>query len=384
MYIEYQSDNKQVEVKKNKTILETSLQAGIPHAHACGGHARCSTCRVLVLNGLAHCEPRNASEQRLADRLHFSPEIRLACQTCISGDIKVRRLVLDAEDIELTSQIRAGAISGSVGKEKKVVILFSDIRGFTTFSEKNLPYDVVHILNRYFHEMGAVISNNGGYIDNYIGDGIMALFGVDDAPDAPFRAVKAGLEMLEALETLNPYVESVYKTQLNIGIGIHYGEAVVGTIGAADKKKETAIGDAVNLASRIESANKTVGTRLLISEETYHHVQDRVCIGKNASLELKGKSGRHILSEVVSLKDGAQLKSQSSTTRSYNGNGKKERPRQRQFSDELAIAFGSLLFGAFLVGFTSTLSTGNLLWIFAFVLMGFIGAPMLFWGFIRG
>ena len=379
--IDYLSDRKEIEVANNATILETSLNAGIPHAHACGGHARCSTCRVLIMDGLDQCLPRNSAEQRLAQRLHFSSNIRLACQTKIGGDVKLRRLVLDAEDIELTSQIKAGAIGGSVGQEKKVAILFSDIRGFTTFSEHNLPYDIVHVLNRYFHEMGQVIHNNGGYIDNYMGDGILALFGVDDPTEAAFRAVKAGLEMLEALKNLNPYVEAVYQTKFKIGIGIHYGEVVVGMIGAANRKRETAIGDAVNLASRIESANKTVGTNLLISKETCHQIRHRVEIGKSASIELKGKSGRHTLLEVIGLSGEANPKPFSQNGTSQKVQAAPAQPRR--IRPDFLIAIGALLVGAFLIGFFTQLSAGNAYWIFAFVIMGFIGTPLMLWGLIR-
>ena len=265
----YLPDKRAVEVATTETILQASLRTGIPHTHACGGMARCSTCRVLILNGLEYCVPRNASECTLSERLHFSPDIRLACQTTITGDITLRRLVFDAEDVALTDQRREGETPTVVGQEKWVAILFADIRGFTTFAEPLLPYDVVHVLNRYFHTVGPAIAANGGCIDNYIGDGLLALFGVDDAPEAAFRAVKAGLAMLKAVEQLKSYLKTAYGGSFDIRIGIHYGEVVVGAVGAAEMKRVTAIGDAVNLASRIEAANKRSGTQFLISEACY-------------------------------------------------------------------------------------------------------------------
>lgn len=302
--IHYLTDDKVVETNSSRTILDSSLKSGIQHVHVCGGYARCSTCRVLVLKGLENCRERNNLERTLADRLNFSPNIRLACQTTLNGDITVRRLVLDAEDITLTSQLQNGAPRQTfVGQEQEVAILFADIRGFTTFAESQLPYDVVHALNRYFFEMGEVISRNGGYIDNYMGDGLMALFGVDEGTDAPLRAVKAGYEMVQAMEHLKPYMMATYKTELEIGVGIHYGTVVVGSIGSASHKKITAIGDAVNLASRIESANKEVKTRLLISEDVHHYVQDVVTTGKEASIMLKGKSGEYRLFEVANVSE---------------------------------------------------------------------------------
>lgn len=380
--IYYLSDDKEVEVSSNSTILETSLKVGIQHAHACGGYARCSTCRVLIMEGLENCQPRNTAEQRLAKRLNFSPEIRLACQTQLIDDVKLRRLVLDAEDIELTSQIKPGATADSVGLERQVAILFSDIRGFTTFSEHNLPYDVVHILNRYFHEMGQVINQNGGYIDNYMGDGIMALFGVQDPHEATLRAVKSGVEMLKALDHLNPYIETVYKTRFEIGVGVHFGEVVVGTIGAANRKRETAIGDAVNVASRIESANKEVGTNLLVSEDAYQQVKELAQIGKTASITLKGKSGEYMLYEVTGIDSNFELEAiEPDIVDSPASEPPKSTPRN--LLKELLIAIGAALLGAFLVGFLTQLTSGNIIVILTFVILGFIGAPMLIWGFLR-
>ena len=302
--IYYLPDEREVETAEAETVLQASLRAGIPHAHACGGKARCSTCRVIVLAGLEHCNRRNAKEKKLAERLHFGPEIRLACQTRITGNVKLRRPVLDEIDVELTSQIKPEAAPGSVGEEKQIAILFADIGGYTAFAEALPPYDVIHVLSRYFYLMGKVITRHGGYISDYIGDGIMALFGIENPAEAALRAVKAGVEMLAAVEKLNPYLETMYKKSFQIRIGMHYGEAVVGTIGIANIKKLAAIGDAVNFASRIEAANKELGTRFLISEDTYHQVRDHVRVNRCCiHVTLRGKSGEYVLYEVIGLNE---------------------------------------------------------------------------------
>jgi adenylate cyclase len=304
MLLYYLPDDLELQADQPETILQVSLRYGIPHTHVCGGNARCSTCRVLIVEGLENCLPRNEKEQAMADRLRFSPDIRLACQTMIQGRIKLRRLILDDEDIELADQTRRGAVAAAVGQEKCIAILFSDIRGFTSFSETLPAYDVIHVLNRYFHEVGQVIAAHGGYIDNYMGDGILALFGVDDPTDAPLRAIRAGLDMLKVVDThIKPYMESTYGNCFEIGIGIHYGDAVVGAIGARNMKRETVIGDSVNFASRIESANKDLGTNLLISEDAYMQVRDKVVLGKIGFVSIKGKTGEHQLYEVVGLKE---------------------------------------------------------------------------------
>jgi len=294
-----------VAADSDETILHASLRAGIPHAHACGGNARCSTCRVAVIEGLDSCCPRNDREQKLADRMRFRPEIRLACQTTICGDVKIRRLVLDDEDLYLTDQRSAGSAPTSAGEEKRLAILFSDIRGFTPFAEALPPFDVVHVLNRYFHDMGVVISRNDGQIDNYMGDGLLALFGMENQTGAALQAVKAGLEMIAATEQLKPYLEAIYARSFEIRVGVHYGVVVVGAIGAQSLRRVTAIGDAVNLASRIEAANKQAGTRLLISEETYNEVKDHVQAGRTIHATLPGKTGEYDLYEVTGLTQAA-------------------------------------------------------------------------------
>ncbi len=296
-------DDRELEAKAGEKLLEASLRAGIAHTHVCGGRARCSTCRVMVLEGLENCSPRNERETRMAERLHFAPHIRLACQTSIAGPVLARRLVLDAEDVALTSQLGADAQLDTVGEEKRLAILFSDIRNFTTFSEKLPPYDVIHLLNRYFHLMFEAIRRHRGRVDNIMGDGILALFGVEQSEGAALDAVRAGLEMIERVQQLEPYVKSTYGTEcFTTGVGIHYGEAVMGTVGSGDTKRTTVIGDSVNFASRIESANKQARTRMLISQDTFDHVREQVRTGRRLEIELKGKSGRYQLLEVVGLR----------------------------------------------------------------------------------
>jgi adenylate cyclase len=301
--ITYLIDDQTAEAAAEQTLLQTSLRAGIPHAHACGGHARCSTCRVQVVEGLDNCAPRNERESGLAARLHFAPEIRLACQTTVRGDVKLRRLVLDAEDIKVTAQPNTTEVA-PIGEEKKVAILFADIRGFTPFAERLLPYDVVHVLNRYYSVVGRPILDQGGCIDNYMGDGLLAIFGIKDTTDSARKAVAAALGMLAAVENLKPYMAMIHGRSFEIGIGIHYGEVIVGTIGAPGTKRVTVIGDAVNLASRIESATKLCGARLLISEETYNELRGQIRAGNTHRVSLPGKSGEYLLYEVSGLAEG--------------------------------------------------------------------------------
>ncbi|HRI63630.1 MAG TPA: adenylate/guanylate cyclase domain-containing protein [Polyangium sp.] len=292
-----------VDVSERQTLLNAALAAGIPHTHVCGGNARCSTCRVIVLEGLENIDPPNAEEQALASKLGLPREVRIACQATVRAPTRVRRLVLDDDDVALVNRLRKAKVDLTpIGEEIRVAILFSDIRGFTPFTESLLPYDVIHVLNRYFEAMGTTVVTEGGFINNYMGDGFMALFGVDGQANAPLRSIRSALAMLDLMNTkISPYLMATYGRTFDIGIGIHYGEAVVGPIGSADRKTVTAIGDAVNFASRIESANKEVGTRLLISDATYREVAAHVTVGKTAHVQVKGKTGEHLLHEITGL-----------------------------------------------------------------------------------
>uniref|UniRef100_A0A832M342 Adenylate/guanylate cyclase domain-containing protein n=1 Tax=Oscillatoriales cyanobacterium SpSt-402 TaxID=2282168 RepID=A0A832M342_9CYAN len=301
MQIYYLPDQRMVEAELVSTLLDASLEAGIPHTHVCGGNARCSTCRVMILEGQEYCAPRTPAEQELATQLGFEPSVRLACQTAIAqhGKIALRRLSLDAEDMALFFDQASGRVTSRLlGQEKSVAILFADIRGFTAFSEALPPYDVIYVLNRYFQRMVQVINRHGGTINVYMGDGFMALFGVENPDRAVERAVHAGVEMLATVEDLNPSLEMLYQRRLEIGIGIHFGGTVIGTIGDPKSPKMTAIGDAVNLASRIEAANKKLGTNLLISEDAYQETRAQVIVNAQFNVQLPGKSGEYCLYEI--------------------------------------------------------------------------------------
>ena len=191
--------------------------------------------------------------------------------------------------------------TGPVGTSRKLAIMFADIRGFTPLTESLSAYDIMFILNRYFDIMGEVIIRNGGQINNYIGDAIFSLFGLDDSGDHTFRSVKAGVEMLEAMDNFKPYLEKAYGRVFDIGVGIHHGEVIVGMVGSDSNRRVNVIGDTVNTASRVEAANKEAETRLLISEDAHQMIKDRVEVDDFVRLKLKGTSQRMTLYEISAV-----------------------------------------------------------------------------------
>jgi class 3 adenylate cyclase/nitrite reductase/ring-hydroxylating ferredoxin subunit len=286
------------------TLLEAALKTKLPLTHICGGKAKCSTCRIWILEGLEECPSRSEAEETLADKLGLDRHIRLACQLRPTADLAFRRLVLDETDTIIASQINRDRHTNS-GELKNVAVFFSDVADFTHISENLTPYDVMYILNRYFAQVGEVIESNFGYIDKFVGDGLMAIFGVDDQEDAPLRALNAGLQSLAVVDRMKPFFKTMYDFDFDIRIGIHWGEAVIGSLGSPGHERLTAIGDVVNVASRVEASNKEAGTRFLITEALYEQVKDDVDVSDFIRVRLRGTTDRVTLYEIEKLKAGA-------------------------------------------------------------------------------
>jgi adenylate cyclase len=256
-------DGRSIAVTPGTTVLEASRLLGYPHASVCGGKGRCSTCRVRV-RGLGVVDPPDEAEAKVLHRVSAAPNVRLACQLRPRGEIEVTPL------LPPTAHAREGAPKPGYlqGHEQEIAIMFADLRAFTRLAESKLPYDVVFLLNRYFAAMGRAIEEAGGRVDKFIGDGIMALFGLESGPAAGCRqAVAAARLMSERMEELNRALEHDLTAPLRIGIGIHAGPAIVGEMGYGRAISVTAVGDAVNTASRLESLCKEFSCELVLSEE---------------------------------------------------------------------------------------------------------------------
>lgn len=180
---------------------------------------------------------------------------------------------------------------GVGGQNKEVTVFFSDIRGFTSFSEKRTPEEVVSMLNEYFEVMVAIINRHGGVVDKFIGDAIMAVWGAPKGSDKDtFNAVRACIEMRRALVELNDRRKSRGQDPILIGMGLHTGRAISGTIGSHERMEYTVIGDAVNMTSRIESSTKAFGTDLLVSQSVMDKVQDEFLVDLAGKATVKGKA----------------------------------------------------------------------------------------------
>jgi class 3 adenylate cyclase/hemoglobin-like flavoprotein len=178
------------------------------------------------------------------------------------------------------------------GRELELAILFSDIRNFTTHSENNLPYDIVHMLNRHFTAVAEPVLNNNGFIDKYLGDGVLAAFGTRGESPAKTcqNAVRAALEMQDATARLRPFFEAEFNVSLRIGVGIHFGTVILGRVGHPGKRQITVIGDAVNLASRIEAMTKELDAPILVSDGVVTHLPGALRLGTPTAARVQGRA----------------------------------------------------------------------------------------------
>ena len=261
-----------IAISEEQSILDASLSAGIPHFHACGGNAKCSTCRVLVIDGDDRLSVPNQKEKFLKNQMHFPQNVRLACQTHVTGDlVKVRRIIQDETDIGLYVGSAAGDSTQQLGEEKELALMFLDIRNFTHIVENHPAFDVIHIIRKLFSSFLGRIEENRGKLVETTGDGMYAVFGYGIShKHSAQTAVQAAYSILEDLQTLNEtYFIPHFEVKIAAGIGIHVGKVVSGTVRLGTQDHSVVMGYPVNVASRLQDATKELNNEFIVSSEIY-------------------------------------------------------------------------------------------------------------------
>ncbi|OUS35023.1 adenylate/guanylate cyclase domain-containing protein [Rhodobacterales bacterium 56_14_T64] len=247
----------EISATKGLTLLEISRVHGVPHTALCGGRGRCTTCRVIIEQGGDRLHPPSAAEAHSLAAVKAPANARLACQIQPSHPLTVLRV--------FRPDGRRDRAHASQGEERRLAILFLDMRGFTARTTGQLPYDVVFLLNRFFDAIVPGIIGANGTVDKYLGDGLLAVFETEDEKSSARAALKAAENISTALSEFNTKLVEEGGAPVAIGIGLHLGDLVLGEIGAAGNAPRTLIGDSVNTASRLESQTKELGVELLIS-----------------------------------------------------------------------------------------------------------------------
>ena len=271
--------------RPGQTLLEIIRAHSIPHASLCGGRGRCTTCRVRVDEGLYELEKPSALEQFALDRIGAAPNVRLACQ--LRPDLPIKIAPLLPPDLEVDSEWREGGVSG---EERDVVALFVDLRESSKISEEQMPYDVLFILNRFFLEMSDALIETHGHYAQFEGDGLLALYGLQRGlQQGCHDALLGAIGMQTRIDQINRQLVDELGDPLRIGIGIHCGQAIVGTMGPPTSPNYSAIGDCVNAASRLESQSKEFACVLVVSDDVVQ--QANVDMNRFASqqISLRGK-----------------------------------------------------------------------------------------------
>jgi adenylate cyclase len=254
-----------VRVPRGLSVLEASLRNNVPHASVCGGRARCSTCRIRIIGDCSALPEPSQREAFVLGRVGTSdPSIRLACQLRPATDLSFFQLFLP----HMTSSNAQASNPARIGQERYLVSMFVDMRGSTKLAEKRLPFDTVFIVNRFLGAVSQAVIESGGRPNQFVGDGMLALFGLSSSrQEACRQALKAAALIAANVDELNKFLEHDLREPIRFGIGIHGGEVIVGDIGYRDHMVFTALGDAVNVAARLQDMTKSLACEAVVSDE---------------------------------------------------------------------------------------------------------------------
>ncbi|GAB3630292.1 adenylate/guanylate cyclase domain-containing protein [Pandoraea terrae] len=261
-------DGRKVYVPLGFSVLEASRMAGIPHASTCGGRARCTLCRVRVVSEVALPAPAEA-ELRVLERLGADwRSVRLACQLRPNHDLSVWPLVPPAASAAFQQRRQLDAMP----QERFAAFMFVDMRDSTQLAAARLPFDSLFIVSRFLSAVCAAVVQAGGLPNQFLGDAVLAIFGLHTEPATACRQALSAVPLIAGnIEALNKALEQQLQQPIRFGIGVHCGYAIMGEIGFREHVTFTALGDPLNVASRLQALTKEIGCEAIVSDEVFHH-----------------------------------------------------------------------------------------------------------------
>jgi adenylate cyclase len=261
-------DGRRVFAPLGFSVLEASRMAGIPHASSCGGRARCTLCRVRVLSDVPLPTPAEA-ERRVLERLGAdSQTVRLACQLRPAHDLCVWPLVPPAASTAFLHRRQRDVMP----QERFAAFMFVDMRDSTRLAAAQLPFDSLFVVSRFLNAVSSAVVQAGGLPNQFLGDAVLAIFGLSSEPSTACRQALGAVPLVAAnINELNAALEQQLQVKIRFGIGLHCGRAVMGEIGFREHSTFTAIGDPLNVASRLEQLTKEIGCEAIVSEQVFQH-----------------------------------------------------------------------------------------------------------------
>ncbi|WP_179401411.1 adenylate/guanylate cyclase domain-containing protein [Burkholderia guangdongensis] len=261
-------DGRKVFAPLGFSVLEASRMAGIPHASTCGGRARCTLCRVRVVSDAPLPAPADAERRVLARLGADSQTVRLACQLRPIHDLSVWPLVPPGASTAFLQRRQRDVMP----QERFAAFMFVDMRGSTQLAAAQLPFDSLFVVSRFLSAVCAAVVEAGGLPNQFLGDAVLAIFGLHDEPAAACRHALSAVPLVAAnIAQLNSALEQQLQAPIRFGIGLHCGRAVMGEIGFREHVTFTAIGDPLNVASRLEALTKEMACEAIISEQVFQH-----------------------------------------------------------------------------------------------------------------
>ncbi|CAG9187562.1 adenylate/guanylate cyclase domain-containing protein [Cupriavidus pinatubonensis] len=279
-------DGRKVFAPLGFSVLEASRLAGVPHASTCGGRARCTLCRIRVLSDVPLPAPAEA-ERRVLERLGAdSQTVRLACQLRPTHDLSVWPLVPPAASTAFLQRRQWDVMP----QERFAAFMFVDMRDSTTLAAAQLPFDSLFVVSRFLSAVCAAVVQAGGVPNQFLGDAVLAIFGLSGEPSAACRQALSAVPLVAAsIDELNDALEQQLQTRIRFGIGLHCGRAVMGQIGFREHVAFTAIGDPLNVASRLEQLTKELACEAIVSEQVFQHAGVLAADLPQLSARLRGR-----------------------------------------------------------------------------------------------